>query len=71
MPAEFNTFKIAALQACPVFLDLDATVEKACSLIREAGNEGAVLAAFPEAFIRGVVPGGFGTRDLRRCVVAG
>ena len=53
MPTEFNTYKIAAVQACPVYLDLNATVDKACMLIREAGGKGAGLAAFPEAFVPG------------------
>jgi len=46
-------FKIAAIQARPEFLDLDATVDKACTLIREAGKNGARLAVFPEAFLPG------------------
>jgi len=45
--------KIAAIQAAPVFLDREATIAKACELIRQAGEEGASLAVFPEAFVPG------------------
>lgn len=45
--------KVAVAQASPVFLDKDKTIEKACNLIEEAGNNGAELLAFPEAFIPG------------------
>jgi nitrilase len=44
-------FKIAAVQAAPVFLNRDATVEKACKMIGEAGRENARLIVFPESFI--------------------
>jgi nitrilase len=46
-----DKFKIAAVQASSVFLDRDATIEKACRLIEEAADAGAKLAAFPEAFV--------------------
>lgn len=46
-----QAFKIAAVQAAPVFMDRDATVEKACELIGEAAREGARLVVFPETFI--------------------
>ncbi|SAK93076.1 Nitrilase/cyanide hydratase and apolipoprotein N-acyltransferase [Caballeronia temeraria] len=46
-------FKAAAVQAAPVFLDTDATVDKVCGLIREAAGNGARLVAFPEVFVAG------------------
>ncbi|HCP61153.1 MAG TPA: aliphatic nitrilase, partial [Actinobacteria bacterium] len=41
----------AAVQATPVFLDREATVAKACSLIAEAAKNGAGLVVFPETFV--------------------
>ena len=38
-----DSFRIAAVQASSVFLDIEASVEKACRLIREAAAEGARL----------------------------
>lgn len=46
-------FKAAAVQAAPVFLDTDATVDKVCALIGEAAGNGAQLVAFPEVFVAG------------------
>ena len=43
--------KVAVVQTSPVILDRDATVERACNLIAEAGRNGANLVVFPEAFI--------------------
>ena len=50
MPDE-TPFKVAAVQATPIFLNREATVDKACDLIAAAGREGARLIAFPESFI--------------------
>src|SRR6266568_4233511 len=50
------TFKVAAVQATPVFLDREATIDKACELIATAGSERARLNVFPEGeFIAGPV----------------
>lgn len=46
-------FKAAAVQASPVFLNVDATVDKAISIIKEAAGNGASLVAFPEVFVAG------------------
>ncbi len=42
---------VAAVQATPVFLDRDATVERVVELTAKAAAEGAGLVVFPEAFV--------------------
>lgn len=50
---DYPRFRAAAVQAAPVFLDTDATITKACSLIAEAAAAGARLVVFPEVFVPG------------------
>lgn len=49
----YARLRVAAVQAAPVFLNREASVEKACQLIREAGQSGAKVIGFPEGFIPG------------------
>jgi nitrilase len=59
-----NKCTVAVVQYAPVFLDRAATLAQACNLISGAGQKGANLVVFPEAFIPGypdwvwVVPAG-------------
>lgn len=57
--------RAAAIQASPVFLDKKATIEKFCSLIEEAGREGAEFIVTPETGIPGYPywRGSFGYTD--------
>lgn len=47
----YPKFLAAAVQAASIFLDREATLEKACRLISEAAEHGARLIVFPEAWI--------------------
>ena len=51
MGDEYETVTAAAVQAAPVFLDREASVEKGCELIAEAGENGADVIVFPEGFV--------------------
>jgi len=51
MNRDYSKFTAAAVQTAPVFLNKDETIGKLCSLIEEAGSNGANLIVFPEAAI--------------------
>lgn len=46
-------FKAAAVQASPVFLDLDASIDKAIRIIEDAAAQDVKIIAFPETFLPG------------------
>src|SRR5688500_10158220 len=56
MPA-FETVRVAAIQATPVILDAEATVDKAVALLHAAADDGVQLAVLPETFVS-VYPSG-------------
>jgi nitrilase len=47
----FGTVRVAAVQATPVILDAEASVEKAVGLLGAAAKEGAALVVLPETFV--------------------
>jgi nitrilase len=47
----FPTVRVAAIQATPVLLNADASVDKALGLLKEAASDGVRLAVFPELFV--------------------
>lgn len=53
MPMTHPKFKAAAVQAAPIFLDLDKSIDKAIALTAEAAKNGARLIAFPETWLPG------------------
>lgn len=48
-----GTFRVAAVQATPAYLDRDATLRVVAEHITEAGADGADLVVFPESFVPG------------------
>ncbi|MBG9941073.1 carbon-nitrogen hydrolase family protein [Brevibacillus formosus] len=55
--------RVAVVQAASVIMDLEASTEKAVSLTLEAGEKGAKIVVFPEAFIPAYPRGlAFGTK---------
>jgi predicted amidohydrolase len=52
-PAVSRPFKVAIIQHAPVFLNLEASLEKACALVEQAAGGGARVIAFPETWLPG------------------
>src|ERR1700674_3309055 len=50
---DYPKAKVCAAHVAPIFLDSQATIQKACALIAEAAAAGARLIAFPESFVPG------------------
>src|SRR5947207_3525770 len=48
-----HMIKVAAIQAGPIYLDLNRSLEKAIALIGEAASLGAKLVVFPETLLPG------------------
>ncbi len=46
-----RSVRVAAVQAAPVVLDLDASLDKAVRLVHDAAGEGAELVVLPECFL--------------------
>jgi predicted amidohydrolase len=67
--ATYSQFKLAAVQAAPVYFDREASTEKACRLIQDAGAQGATLAAFSECWLPGYPFHVNGTRAIFDAVV--
>jgi nitrilase len=58
----FETVRVAAVQATPVILDAEASVDKAIRLMGEAADQGAQLVVLPECFVP-VYPGNAWAKD--------
>lgn len=51
MSRENNSVRVAVVQAAPILMDREATVEKILHLSGDAASKGAKIVLFPEAFI--------------------
>src|SRR5687768_1885984 len=60
-----ETVRVAAVQATPVILDADGSVDKAIRLLDEAANHDVRLAVFPETFVSIYPSGGWGHAAAR------
>ena len=62
MSSSPDTVKVAVVQGAPVFFDLEGSIQKVVEKTRDAGEAGASLVLFPEAFVGGYPWGlSFGT----------
>ncbi len=52
-PTSRSPFKVAVVQHAPVFLNLEASLAKACALVEQAAGAGARIIAFPETWLPG------------------
>jgi nitrilase len=48
---DFPTVRVAAIQATPVILDAEATIDKTIELLNTAADDGVELAVLPETFV--------------------
>ena len=48
---ENKSVRVAVIQAASIFMDCEATIEKAINLLKQASEKGAKIVVFPEAFI--------------------
>jgi predicted amidohydrolase len=48
---EFGVVRVAAVQATPVILDAEASIDKVIDLLGTAADDGATFAVFPECFV--------------------
>lgn len=53
MEEPISRVRVAAAHFAPVWLDRDASIEKACAIIDGAGRQGIRLVVFPEVFVPG------------------
>lgn len=56
-PASMPAFTAAIIQHAPVFLNLEESVRKACSLVEQAASKGANVIAFPRPGCPAIPPG--------------
>jgi nitrilase len=57
--------RVAAVQATPVLLDAEATVDKAVGLVEKAAADGVRLAVLPECFVSAYPSGAWGAAAAR------